>query len=266
MQWILYSWSYLAKLVIYYWFIFGYDKPLDSVLVGAVGIYAVLFFTPVSGKSTIGYCTLQIIYGILSLRAARQLYGPPSTTAITLENMLHADMVVHVMLDLLDLISAFRYADLPETVRTGSPWMHTLIGVFIIVGIFMHSYSFPTSAGGVAGQQKDPHQPTYQGDIFLTRKHAALVAMFLVDIPLMFIRIYLWVAYPKNPGFTPFLVKNVIFLPLQAFRWVMNRRVSFSVVRLNQCRLVERERVKSSQRTDFHTAEVILNGKYKECY
>lgn len=136
--------------------------------------------------------------------------------------MLHADMVVHVMLDLLDLITAFRYADLPATVRDENEWIHTLVGVFIVVGIFMHSYSFPTTAavgeGATAGllHQQPAHQ---QGDIFLTRKHAALVAMFLVDIPLMFIRIFLWVTCPKDPGFSPFLIKNIIFLPLQAFRY-----------------------------------------------
>lgn len=133
--------------------------------------------------------------------------------------MLHADMVVHVMLDLLDLITAFQYADLPATVRRENEWIHTLVGVIICVGIFLHSYSFPTTAG-VTAQQRESQEPAYQGDIFLTRKHAALVAMFVVDIPLMFIRIFLWFTYPRNPGFSPLLVKNIIFLPLQAFRYL----------------------------------------------
>lgn len=157
--------------------------------------------------------------------------------------MLHADMVVHVTLDLLDLMMAFHLPDGATYLVDPYGWLRVLIGVLVIVGIFMHSYSFPTTFGTTASssaaarnqpalsprnQQNaqytllNPHQPSSQGDIFLTRKHAALVAMFLVDIPLLFIRIFLAVTFPTVYGLKPILVKNVLFIPLQAFRYVHN--------------------------------------------
>lgn len=247
--WLIYSWTLLGKLVLFYWFLF--DKPGTSLHKALVfnwfRLDVILFLTPV-------------LYAILGFRSARLLYGSTGSS-ISLESMLHADMVVHVTMDLLDLMIVFRLAEYDQALVTRYSWLRILVGVLIVVGFFMHSYSFPTTFGATAATQVgvpnptgltsknqqqgqysllNPHQPSAQGDIFLTRKHAALVAMFLVDIPLLFIRIFLWVTFPEAYGFTPIIVKNVLFIPLQAFR-------------LNQCRLAEKERAKSTQKKTFHT-------------
>eukprot|EP01054_Gregarina_sp_Poly1_P003877 Gregarina_sp_Poly_1__3876@NODE_215_length_11293_cov_58_142259_g191_i0_p1_GENE_NODE_215_length_11293_cov_58_142259_g191_i0NODE_215_length_11293_cov_58_142259_g191_i0_p1_ORF_typecomplete_len597_score69_38CECR6_TMEM121/PF14997_6/6_4e13CECR6_TMEM121/PF14997_6/2_7e03_NODE_215_length_11293_cov_58_142259_g191_i0845410244 len=99
----------------------------------------------------------------------------------------------------------------------------------------MHSYSFPTGASKLPALQShrlstaiSPVNP--ESDVFLTRKHVALVSIFIVDCPLLFVRMFIWVHYPLKPGLQPFLFKNVVNIPLSTFR-------------LNQCRTAEKSQL-----------------------
>ncbi|PHJ19854.1 transmembrane protein, partial [Cystoisospora suis] len=56
------------------------------------------------------------------------------------------------------------------------------------------------------------------GDIFMCRKHAALVGICVVDLPLAAIRLFTWAYYPTFEGFSPFLFKNICFIPIQFSR------------------------------------------------
>lgn len=103
-------------------------------------------------------------------------------------------------------------------------WLGPLNCIFLAVAWFFHSYSFPTGASNL---QKFSNTRGSESDVYLTRKHAALVSIFLVDLPNLFVRMYVWVNYPLYPGLQPFLFKNIVNIPLSTFR-------------LNQCRAAEK--------------------------
>ncbi|OII78279.1 hypothetical protein cand_035040 [Cryptosporidium andersoni] len=172
------------------------------------------------------------IYILLSFRAAPQLYGSPIYVLST-EGLLHSDLVTHVLLDLIDIVVQIQHEQYPTSVIVNSPWIYLYAGMILIIVLFFHGLSFPTSGGG-------EYTPFYHkgGDVYIVRKHAALVGIFLVDIPLLILRIYIWLTFPVIPGFNPWIMKNLLFIPLQ-------------IVRLNQCRLAEKERSKNSQRASF---------------
>ncbi|EZG55339.1 putative transmembrane protein [Gregarina niphandrodes] len=69
------------------------------------------------------------------------------------------------------------------------------------------------------------HRGTRNGtDVLLTRKWVALISVFFADVPLLALRIYLWICYPLAPGLQAMLLKNIISIPLSVFRFAQCRR------------------------------------------
>jgi hypothetical protein len=173
----------------------------------------------------------------VSFRASCVLYGS-SPLAVTLESMLHVDMVVHVILDLIDLMLSLHLLNYEELMYLKYRWIRLFSGIFVLAGIFMHSYSFPTtlavqmdippkltnaafqepSESMCSSYYMNPSHLPSQADIFLTRKHAALVSLFFVDLPLVISRITLWTVFPRIFTDHAMLSKNILFIPLQIFR------------------------------------------------
>ncbi|CEM31522.1 unnamed protein product [Vitrella brassicaformis CCMP3155] len=217
--WIFYSWMFSVKLILLY---FKVNEKLDETnFWGPNILYAVLLLTPV-------------IYVLMMLRSIKQLFGSMSKV-ISISTMMHADMMFHVVLDLVDIAAAFQYSLLlPEQVDSKVPWMRNTIGAFIFLGVFFHSYSFSgqgKGTGPLGGKMEATEGPEAArgdtelpyGDVILKRKHSAIVSIFFVDIPLFFARAWLWFDFYDIVEFSPFMVKNGVFVLLQAFRlWQVN--------------------------------------------
>ncbi|XP_053991020.1 uncharacterized protein LOC128883063 isoform X2 [Hylaeus volcanicus] len=228
--WLFYSWIVLAKLTLLYWCVFTDASHLikDAIVWTYFHVDQSLFLTPV-------------IFSIVSFRASCVLYGS-SPLAVTLENLL---LSLHIL-------------NYEELTHVKYSWLRFFSGIFVVTGIFMHSYSFPTTLAlqmdippkltntsfqkpeetmSQSYDMNSSHLPS-QADIFLTRKHAALVSLFFVDLPLVVSRITLWVVFPHIFTDHSMLAKNILFIPLQIFR-------------LNQCRLAEKDRAKKLKRQGY---------------
>ncbi|KAK6588913.1 hypothetical protein RS030_2318 [Cryptosporidium xiaoi] len=199
------------------------DKLPYTVFPSSI-IPIVLFITPA-------------IYILLSFRAAPQLYGSPIYVLST-ESLLHSDLVTHVLLDLTDILVQMQHEQYPASLLLHSNWVYMYAGIVLTLVLFFHGLSFPTSGGEPTNLQRQG------GDVYIVRKHAALVGIFLVDIPLLILRVYIWLHFPVFPGFNPWIMKNMLFIPLQ-------------IVRLNQCRLAEKERSQKSQRESFFSSVIV---------
>ncbi|KAJ1612601.1 transmembrane domain-containing protein [Cryptosporidium canis] len=230
LQWFWYSLILTLKIVFLVWHK-AFDNSPDSSLIDRLP-YTVL---PSSIIPTILFIT-PAIYILLSFRAAPQLYGSPIYVLST-ESLLHSDLVTHVLLDLIDILVQMQHEQYPASLLIHSTWIYMYSGIVLTLVLFFHGLSFPTSGGEPTISQRQG------GDVYIVRKHAALVGIFLVDIPLLILRIYIWLHFPVFPGFNPWIMKNILFIPLQ-------------IVRLNQCRLAEKERFHKSQRENFFSSIV----------
>ncbi|KAJ1605580.1 transmembrane domain-containing protein [Cryptosporidium canis] len=230
LQWFWYSLILTLKIVFLVWHK-AFDNSSDSSLIDRLP-YTVL---PSSIIPTILFIT-PAIYILLSFRAAPQLYGSPIYVLST-ESLLHSDLVTHVLLDLIDILVQMQHEQYPASLLIHSTWIYMYSGIVLTLVLFFHGLSFPTSGGEPTISQRQG------GDVYIVRKHAALVGIFLVDIPLLILRIYIWLHFPVFPGFNPWIMKNILFIPLQ-------------IVRLNQCRLAEKERFHKSQRESFFSSIV----------
>lgn len=230
LQWFWYSLILTLKMVFLVWHK-SFDTHANTTLIDRLPytlfpssiIPTILFITPA-------------IYILLSFRAAPQLYGSPIYVLST-ESLLHSDLVTHVLLDLIDILVQMQHEQYPASLLIHSTWIYMYSGIVLTLVLFFHGLSFPTSGGEPTISQRQG------GDVYIVRKHAALVGIFLVDIPLLILRTYIWLHFPVFPGFNPWIMKNILFIPLQ-------------IVRLNQCRLAEKERSHKSQRESFFSSIV----------
>ncbi|KAH8741578.1 hypothetical protein FG386_002798 [Cryptosporidium ryanae] len=231
LQWFWYSLILTLKMVFLVWHK-TFEASSHSTVVDKLPytvfpssiIPIVLFITPA-------------IYILLSFRAAPQLYGSPIYVLST-ESLLHSDLVTHVLLDLIDILVQMQHEQYPASLLLHSNWVYMYAGIVLTLVLFFHGLSFPTSGGEPTNSQRQG------GDVYIVRKHAALVGIFLVDIPLLILRVYIWLHFPVFPGFNPWIMKNILFIPLQ-------------IVRLNQCRLAEKERSQKSQRESFFSNIIV---------
>eukprot|EP01056_Protomagalhaensia_sp_Gyna25_P000154 Protomagalhaensia_sp_Gyna_25__153@NODE_1072_length_2224_cov_3_901144_g854_i0_p2_GENE_NODE_1072_length_2224_cov_3_901144_g854_i0NODE_1072_length_2224_cov_3_901144_g854_i0_p2_ORF_typecomplete_len163_score16_52CECR6_TMEM121/PF14997_6/7_6e13_NODE_1072_length_2224_cov_3_901144_g854_i05221010 len=95
----------------------------------------------------------------------------------------------------------------------------------------MHSYSFPTGASQLSlfnERRKQVASIPPESDVYMTRKHATFVSIFLIDIPLIVVRSIIWINYPYNPGLQPLIFKNILNIPISTYR-------------LMQCRAAEKQ-------------------------
>ncbi|PFH36244.1 hypothetical protein BESB_044360 [Besnoitia besnoiti] len=208
--WVLYDWSLTIKIVVFYFVIFGNDRVIQGFLFTGPhgGVVEVSLFVVSAG----------VVYALLGFRAMEQLVGGVST--ISTEAMLLTDCITHVVLDFIDLTAAFfTYSACPVAIGQETSWLRLVVGIVVSLAFFLHAYSFPsvgTRSPLLQRQEEGFHRDT--GDIFMSRKHAALLGICVVDVPLAAVRLFTWAYYPTYEGFSPFLFKNICFIPLQCNR------------------------------------------------
>eukprot|EP00916_Digyalum_oweni_P015455 GHVL01025301.1.p1 GENE.GHVL01025301.1~~GHVL01025301.1.p1 ORF type:complete len:879 (-),score=127.80 GHVL01025301.1:608-3244(-) len=136
-QWTWYSWSTAAKLIVLYLKVEPYilnrsSSETSQTIFQSVEHFvltAVLFLTPV-------------IYTLMMFRATKQLFRSVTKT-INISVLLHFDMMIHVTLDLVDVLSLYNSA------RESSinSQVKQVIAAFIFLAVFFHGYSFAGQGG-----------------------------------------------------------------------------------------------------------------------
>ncbi|ORM41187.1 uncharacterized protein BXIN_0360 [Babesia sp. Xinjiang] len=209
--WIIYSRMMTIKMLVLYYIVFPEYLTKPGLLIrsdcgASTEILLLLLLTPT-------------IYILMSFRAGAHLYG--NLNCISSERLMHTDMIMHVSLDLLDLIDMCHvYLTIPKAFHHDNYIMEAFCGVVIATAIFLHSYSFPRmsnslKARGASGFKGDSFSAS---DIYYCRKYAAIVGIFFVDIPFAIFRTVSWSMLAKHAVFGPFLLKNICSIMIQTTR------------------------------------------------
>eukprot|EP00922_Rhytidocystis_sp_ex-Travisia-forbesii_P054783 GHVS01081163.1.p1 GENE.GHVS01081163.1~~GHVS01081163.1.p1 ORF type:complete len:739 (+),score=16.12 GHVS01081163.1:115-2217(+) len=218
-QWLAYCMTLAGKIGTF----FFWPKHGDMANVG-IAAELVLFMTP--------------IINVLLVHRARTGPGGMFVTPkeqLSVEGLLHYDVMTNVALDLLDLSVGYAVSRRSVFVQDNAMWLHMFLGVVLVNGFFCLSLTVPSTSAA------DKKSNVTSSDIFLTAKHATITALFFIDVPLLFYRMYCLSLRPSN-GVDLFVFKNVFCIPCRSFR-------------LHQSRLAEREKSKGSQRA-FYDGEV----------
>ncbi|KAF8819360.1 hypothetical protein IE077_001137, partial [Cardiosporidium cionae] len=159
--WVLYCWSLTVEVVLFY-FVVNLRGGLNGV------------FLPKSDGWAIEISTLftlsTVIYALMGFRSADVQFN--ASNSISAESMLHTDLIIHVIFDLLDIFSAFKtFLLFPHLIFKQGGWLRLVVGSVLAVALFFHSYSFPT--GGARFIERS--QIKGSEEILISRKHAALV-------------------------------------------------------------------------------------------
>ena len=198
--WVVYAWSLSVKYLVFFFIVYSNGGPH----------YGVVFEGPSGGVVEVGLL-LSLgagIYALLAFRASEPLFG--GISHFSLDAMLHTDAVTHVVIDIIDGVAAFHsFAILPSAMQQQNSWLHILAGIIVPLSVFLHGYSFPSAGGGPQGAQgyrRGPGGGSPQGasrdvgDMQTMRKHAAIVGIFFVDLPLLGLRLFTWTYYPTFEG------------------------------------------------------------------
>lgn len=156
-QWFTYSWIHAAKVVVLYCRVMPRlptSRRSDEVVVqnNDFGISAVdlntlyspttlanlLFFTPV-------------FYCLLMFRTSKAVFGGLFRKRITVDLIMHYDMLWHVVIDMVDQVDMFYFARLPEWVQDDVLEQHqqsivllqTVVPFFLFIAIVMQAQAFP---------------------------------------------------------------------------------------------------------------------------
>ncbi|UKJ88733.1 integral membrane protein [Theileria orientalis] len=207
--WVVYTRIFTIKsFVIFFWVL--PEKPRSKgVLIRSVGgssieIMLLLFITPT-------------IYAILAFNTGVHLYG--GLNMISSERLIHSDMIIHVVFDFLDIIDIFHKFSIDYNSMINTFYFYKIFcGVFLATPIFLHGYSFPCMSGASMAKTNKNLKTNTANDIYFCRKFAAIVGIFFVDLPFLFIRIYSWQSRVHYSAFGPFMLKNLCFLLLQITR------------------------------------------------
>lgn len=203
---------------------------------------------------------------MLAVFTARARAAMPADAPWSIEGALHDDLSLSLALDFLDIAVMYNealcrscppthaavelagdamraVACLPcvtakyTTLRREAPgsgdfWVYLGVLAGVLVSTLSLGLAFPShdSRNSPAG----PHGGA-QGDVFLSAKFEFVVGLLLLDIPLLLLRFYWLVHTGKVPWF---VLKNLFCIFLRPLK-------------LNQCRLAERERAKGSQRSIY---------------
>ncbi|EPR58128.1 putative transmembrane protein [Toxoplasma gondii TgCatPRC2] len=208
--WVLYDWALTVKIVVFFFVVFGSDHLVEGFLFdGPHGTVVEVSLLVVLACA---------VYALLGFRAMEQLVG--GVSQISTEAMLLTDCITHVVLDFIDLTAAFfTYSACPLAISQQTSWLRLVVGIVISLAFFLHAYSFPSvGARSPLLQRQEERFQKDTGDIFMSRKHAALLGVCVVDLPLAAVRLFTWAYYPTYEGFSPFLLKNICFIPLQCSR------------------------------------------------
>ncbi|GFE52872.1 integral membrane protein protein [Babesia ovis] len=209
--WIMYSRMMTVKMLVLYYIVFPEFITKEGLLLGNIcgastEILVLLLLTPT-------------LYVMMSFRAGSHLYG--GLNCISSERLLHTDMIIHVSIDLLDVIDMCHiYLKIPTAFRHSNYVMEAFCGVVIATAIFLHSYSFPrmSNSSKAKGDSRFKGDSFSASDIYYCRKYASIVGIFFVDVPFAIFRIIAWLMLAKHSVFGPFLLKNCCFIMIQTTR------------------------------------------------
>ncbi|EZG68679.1 putative transmembrane protein [Gregarina niphandrodes] len=224
LEWMLYTVSFTVKLCIFYFVVF--EGRLEQNLtyysaLGGIG-YDVSAEVMVLAKSY-AFCIMVYLAPLLFAfwvgRGSKEVFEY-SNYKVTIESLIYCDIALHVILDLVDCCTAFRFSTLIYDFRGRHPRLETANGVVMALGILCHSLSLPSFSSSsfeadTAPSKSAQVEAVERKDVYLTRKFVALTSVLVIDVPMIIIRVLFW---KHGYGFQVFLFKNVISIPLSIFR------------------------------------------------
>ncbi|KAK1444894.1 hypothetical protein BgAZ_108000 [Babesia gibsoni] len=177
------------------------------------------------------------LYALMSFRAGAHLYG--SFNSISSERLMHTDLIIHVSLDYFDIVDlCYIFNTISTAFYYNNDILQGFCGVLLGTSIFLHAYSFPR----MSQTSKN------------SRKYAAIVGIFFVDLPFAIIRIVAWILISKHSVFGIFLLKNVCFTILQASRV---RHCSIGIRTLNYSKKL----MEAPGNVDLSTVNTLAEGE-----
>ncbi|OEH79682.1 transmembrane [Cyclospora cayetanensis] len=185
--------------------------------------------------SYLGVFLLPVLYVVFTARARASIRSSASKS-VSIEAALQGDLALSLSLDFLDIAIMFNdtlgtYA-LLQVSDPGSPAQYVCMATLILtlVGVMTLGFAFPVqqSLEGASGQ----------ADIFVSAKYEFLVGLLLVDFPYLALRLYWMLTTPDKVLW--FFLKNIFTIFVRPLK-------------LNQCRLAERERAKGTQRSMYES-------------
>ncbi|KAK1932819.1 putative membrane protein [Babesia divergens] len=210
--WIIYSRMMTVKILVVYYIVFPSVIAKRGIVLrypcgASTEILLLLLLTPT-------------LYALMSFRAGVHLYG--GLNCISSERLMHTDLIIHVALDLLDVVDMCHiFTTITNTLQHKNYILKAFCGVVVGTGVFLHSYSFPRMSEtskfkNSSGFKGDSLQSA--SDIYYCRKYAAIVGIFFVDVPFGILRFVAWLLLAKHSIFGLFLLKNICFVMIQASR------------------------------------------------
>ncbi|XP_026194032.1 uncharacterized protein LOC34622937 [Cyclospora cayetanensis] len=187
--------------------------------------------------SYLGVFLLPVLYVVFTARARASIRSSASKS-VSIEAALQGDLALSLSLDFLDIAIMFNdtLGESPRariaTTNPGSPAQYVCMATLILtlVGVMTLGFAFPVqqSLEGASGQ----------ADIFVSAKYEFLVGLLLVDFPYLALRLYWMLTTPDKVLW--FFLKNIFTIFVRPLK-------------LNQCRLAERERAKGTQRSMYES-------------
>eukprot|EP00922_Rhytidocystis_sp_ex-Travisia-forbesii_P030401 GHVS01044917.1.p1 GENE.GHVS01044917.1~~GHVS01044917.1.p1 ORF type:complete len:646 (-),score=63.11 GHVS01044917.1:43-1980(-) len=161
-----------------------------------------------------------LISGLLSfvVRPCRHMFDNVAKQ-LSVTGLLHADLMAHIAFDLLDIMAMLNVVErIGASMLDEALWLYCFTAVVTTLGVALIGFISPSTVGIVNGRSSD---------LFISAKVLALVGTFVIDIPLLIIRIFTaLLVFSSFADLDPFAYKNIVSLALRA-------------IRLHQCRLVE---------------------------
>ncbi|KAL8274221.1 hypothetical protein Esti_001810 [Eimeria stiedai] len=193
----------------------------------------------VDSLAFIGVYLLPVLFVVFTARA-RAAMRPAAAGSLSIEAALHAELALSLALDFLDVSIVFTEAlEKDMLLRSLSPipawrWTTFVVLILSLVSAVSLGFAFPANLS-------DASVASGQADIFISAKFEFLVGLLLVDVPFLVIRIY-WMLITEKVYW--FVLKNVFSIFVRPLK-------------LNQCRLAERERAKGTQRTIYEAPPTV---------
>jgi hypothetical protein len=204
-QWTMYSWTLAGKVFVFYVKISASRMMRQSWdLLGVSSVNLTLMLTPI---------IYAIAMGVVWQEPDKRKTQGTSVhfTAADMTQLLMSDMVWHVFLDFVDIIQMFRsMVERQDLNQFTSSTGETAVGVFIFLGLFFHAQSVP--GVDVLSQRKYLEEVTDEGQgsmtwmdmmfytkaVFQARRRSAVVSIFLVDVPFLITRCWVYIRMVQN--------------------------------------------------------------------
>eukprot|EP00927_Polykrikos_kofoidii_P057642 TRINITY_DN5179_c0_g2_i1.p1 TRINITY_DN5179_c0_g2~~TRINITY_DN5179_c0_g2_i1.p1 ORF type:complete len:722 (+),score=61.75 TRINITY_DN5179_c0_g2_i1:249-2414(+) len=168
-QWVVYSWLHAAKVVVLYCKVMPRLATVETEGSGRVGVFGATeiafgsFFTPPNLTNLL--LLTPVFYALLMLRTSNGIFGSFSGK-ITVDVLMHFDMLWHVVIDMVDQVDMFSYARLSisESVfrkyQNTLTFIQTVIPFLLFLSILLQAQSLP---GVIVDRWRLPNPPLATG-------------------------------------------------------------------------------------------------------